>query len=115
MTLLVVQFLDFWHADILCKMGMVDQLVGLLQENHSSFHEHLMSALLTIVQDHPQAMQECQKTELNLRNTLTDRLELLKDKEEFQVRTDLSLEITIFYSWLKIVQLLSKGSYMTPP
>ncbi|XP_060086382.1 hsp70-binding protein 1-like [Ylistrum balloti] len=79
--------------DIMCDIGMIDQLVGHLQEEHSSFHEHIMSALLTIVRDNPRACTECQRHELNLLSTLNDRVDLLKGKEEFQEEREYATEL----------------------
>lgn len=72
-------------TEIMCDMGMIDQLVGHLQEEHSSFHEHIMSALLAIVRHCPRACQECHRHELNIIPTLKQRVEVLTGKEEFQV------------------------------
>ncbi|KAK3102845.1 hypothetical protein FSP39_014379 [Pinctada imbricata] len=69
--------------DILCDIGMIDQLVGELGEEHVNYHEHLMSALLAIVKDHQRAIEECQRTELQLTQLLLNRIEFLKGKEEF--------------------------------
>ncbi|XP_033752609.1 hsp70-binding protein 1-like isoform X2 [Pecten maximus] len=81
------------YKDIMCNIGMIDQLVGHLQEEHSSYHEHLMSALLTIVRDHPRACEECHRHELNLISTLNDRIEFLKGKEEFQEEREYATEL----------------------
>ncbi|XP_071104608.1 hsp70-binding protein 1-like isoform X1 [Haliotis cracherodii] len=72
------------YKDILCDIGMIDQLVGHLGEDHSQLHEHLMSALLMIVTDHSRAVAECRRPELQLHQLLKDRIQLVKDKEEFQ-------------------------------
>lgn len=65
---------------------MIDQLVGQLSEEHCSYHEHVMSALLAIVRDHPRSVEECQRSELDLHSKLQQRIEFLKNKEEFLVR-----------------------------
>lgn len=69
--------------DVLCDMGMIDQLVGHLSEEHSNFHEHLMSALVAIVTDHPRSVAECQRPELDLHNVLRQRIEYLQGKEAY--------------------------------
>lgn len=71
------------YKDILCDIGMIDQLVGQLSEEHCSYHEHVMSALLAIVRDHPRSVEECQRSELDLHSKLQQRIEFLKNKEEF--------------------------------
>ncbi|KAJ8299228.1 hypothetical protein KUTeg_023288 [Tegillarca granosa] len=70
--------------DILCKIGMVDQLVGHLNEEHGNYHEHIMSALLSLIHDHIPAKNECQRSELNLRELLTNRIKDLQGKDEFR-------------------------------
>ena len=75
--------LSYLFLDALCDMGMVDQIVGMLQTEHNAFHEHLMSALLLLVQDHPQSRTECQKSELCLKTTLESRIKFLATKEEY--------------------------------
>ncbi|KAH3884552.1 hsp70-binding protein 1-like isoform X2 [Dreissena polymorpha] len=70
--------------DILCDMGMIDQLVGHLSEEHSLFHEHVLSAILTVIRNHPRSLRECQKAELNLVTLLEQKLRDLKGIEEFQ-------------------------------
>lgn len=71
------------YKDILCDIGMIDQLVGHLNEEHCSFHEHVMSALLAIVRGHPRSVEECQRSEFDLHSKLKQRIEFLKNKEEF--------------------------------
>lgn len=70
--------------DILCDMGMIVQLVGHLSEEHTNFHEHLLSALLTIVKDHPRSVQECLRPELNLISVLQQKVNELKDAQPFR-------------------------------
>lgn len=71
------------YKDILCDIGMIDQLVGHLNEEHSNFHEHVMSAMLAIVRDHPRSVEECQRSELDLHNVLQQRIKFLTGKEQF--------------------------------
>lgn len=64
---------------------MIDQLVGHLNEEHSNFHEHVMSAMLAIVRDHPRSVEEFQRSELDLHNVLQQRIKFLTGKEQFTV------------------------------
>ena len=66
-------------------MGMVEQLVGLLSLRHQQFHEYLVAALYFIVADNKQAQLECLRSEFKLQYLLTERKELLANKEEYQV------------------------------
>jgi hsp70-interacting protein len=70
--------------DTLCNMGFVDQLVALIQEEHSVSHEHLLAALLALATDHEKTLRECQRPELGLHQLLTNRLQLIDDKEEYE-------------------------------
>lgn len=79
--------------DILCKIGMIDQLVGHLNEEHGSYHEHMMSALLALIRDHTPAQNECQRSELNLGELLTNRIKYLQGKDEFMEEREYATEI----------------------
>ena len=68
-------------------MGMVEQLVALLQTEHTSAHEHLVAALLCLVDGNIKAIQECLRPELNLQNYLQSTKQIISHKEEFMVRT----------------------------
>ena len=74
-------------VDILCDIGMIDQLVGHLSEEHSATHEHVMGALLTVVTDHDRALQEAHKPHLNLVDLLTQRIDDIRSVPAFQVRS----------------------------
>ena len=64
---------------------MIDQLVGHLCEEHSGFHEHLMSALLAIVSEHPRSVSECLRPELRTIELLKGRQQELKGKDAYRV------------------------------
>ncbi|XP_068099043.1 hsp70-binding protein 1 [Hyperolius riggenbachi] len=72
------------HKDTLCSMGMIQQLVSLLRTDHSPFHEHVLSALCSMVTDFPQGVLECQAPELAFEELLKERCQLIKQQEEFQ-------------------------------
>uniref|UniRef100_UPI00398EFC5B hsp70-binding protein 1 isoform X2 n=1 Tax=Pristiophorus japonicus TaxID=55135 RepID=UPI00398EFC5B len=72
------------HKDVLCSMGMVQQLVSLIQTEHDAFHEHVLGALCSLVTNFPRGVKQCQEPELCLEEILIERLRLLKDQEEFQ-------------------------------
>ncbi|KAJ7313951.1 hypothetical protein JRQ81_005781 [Phrynocephalus forsythii] len=76
------------QKETLCSMGMVQQLVSLIRSEHSTFHEHVLGALCSLVTDFPQGVQECQAPELALEELLKERSRLLKDQEEFQEELD---------------------------
>ena len=72
-------------------MGMIDQLVGHLSEEHASFHEHLMSALLAIVSDHPRCTSECLRPELRAVELLRNRKKLLQGNDQYMVGVEVKL------------------------
>ncbi|XP_053121738.1 hsp70-binding protein 1 [Hemicordylus capensis] len=72
------------QKETLCSMGMVQQLVALARSEHSTFHEHVLGALCSLVTDFPQGVRECQEPELALEDLLKERCQLIKDQEEFQ-------------------------------
>ena len=72
-------------ADVLHDMGMVDELVSLLHQEHTSSHEYFMGALLFLAEDHSANQDECRRPELKLHDLLINRAKLIKDKPEFQV------------------------------
>ncbi|XP_015665745.1 hsp70-binding protein 1 [Protobothrops mucrosquamatus] len=76
------------QKETLCSMGMVQQLVALVRSEHSTFHEHVLGALCSLVTDFPQGVRECQEPELALEELLKERCQLLKNQEEFQEELD---------------------------
>ncbi|XP_060111859.1 hsp70-binding protein 1 [Heteronotia binoei] len=76
------------QKETLCSMGMVQQLVALIRTEHSTFHEHVLGALCSLVTDFPQGVRECQQPELALEELLKERCQLLKEQEAFQEELD---------------------------
>ncbi|XP_032093029.1 hsp70-binding protein 1 isoform X2 [Thamnophis elegans] len=76
------------QKETLCSMGMVQQLVALVRSEHSTFHEHVLGALCSLVTDFPQGVRECQEPELALEDLLKERCRLLRNQEEFQEELD---------------------------
>uniref|UniRef100_U3ESU5 Hsp70-binding protein 1 n=1 Tax=Micrurus fulvius TaxID=8637 RepID=U3ESU5_MICFL len=76
------------QKETLCSMGMVQQLVALVRSEHSTFHEHVLGALCSLVTDFPQGVRECQEPELALEELLKERCQLLRNQEEFQEELD---------------------------
>jgi len=66
-------------------MGLLEQLIGMLHQPHSTCHEHLMRTLLLLCEDNNQSQAECQRPELGLSQLLKQRLVLLDGKDEYQV------------------------------
>lgn len=93
--------------DILLEKGAVEQLVLLLKtQDHSLAHEHLMSALLTLVTDHKAAQERCLKDDLDVRTFLTQRIQLLANSDEFMEEREYAD---------KLLQILNSPSQSSPP
>lgn len=69
--------------ETLCNMGFVEQLVSLIQREHDLTHEHIVGALHSLVIDYNPGIKECQRSELNLKETLMNRIEFLNGKDQF--------------------------------
>ncbi|XP_042200836.1 hsp70-binding protein 1 isoform X2 [Callorhinchus milii] len=76
------------HKEVLCSMGMVQQLVSLIQAEHEAFHEHVLGALYSLVSHFPRGVKQCKIPELGLENILMERVRMLKNQEEFQEELD---------------------------
>lgn len=79
--------------DVMCDTGMIEQLVGVLNEEHNSFHEHTLAALLSIVTNHQKAVEECQRPELELDKKLQERIRSLNGKDEFREESQYAKEL----------------------
>lgn len=74
--------------DELCDMGFVVQLVGMITDFHQPVLEHLLSALLALVQNHPKSQSECRKPELTLMPTLKNLISNTYGREEYMEEHD---------------------------
>ncbi|XP_046980231.1 hsp70-binding protein 1 isoform X1 [Schistocerca americana] len=70
--------------DELCKMGFIEQLIGLVGPEGSPAVEHLLSAVVALVSDHELSQQECRRPELHLRDKLFQIMQNVSGKEEFR-------------------------------
>ncbi|KAM3822502.1 hsp70-binding protein 1 isoform 3-T3 [Vipera latastei] len=97
------------QKETLCSMGMVQQLVALVRSEHSTFHEHVLGALCSLVTDFPQGVRECQEPELALEELLRERCQLLKNQEEFQSWISVRL-CCVFASIVNLMKTTWTGS-----
>lgn len=72
------------YKSTLCSMGMIQQLVSLLRTEHSSFHEHVLSALCSMATDFPEGIAECRAPELAFEDFLKERCQMIEKQEEYQ-------------------------------
>lgn len=66
-------------------MGYVEQLLTLLNRQHSASHENFMAALLELLSDNSDAVKEASRADLQIVSFLNERINLLSGKEEYQV------------------------------
>ena len=68
-------------------MGMVEQMITILQGPHNRHHEHVVNILLKLVSSYPPALEDCQKEKYGLRQTLENRQRYLQetDPEAYEV------------------------------
>ena len=67
----------------LVDMGMVTQLSGILHTDHGPQHEHILSALRSLVTRSQVARDQARSQELGLESLLSQRRLELRDQEEF--------------------------------
>lgn len=70
--------------EILFKMGFVEQLIALIRGEHTSSHEHIISALLSLVENFEEAQAECRRPEFELRLTLQNLINEYSQDEAFR-------------------------------
>lgn len=80
-------------------MGWVHQLVGLISEERTPSHEHLLSALLALVRDHEECIKDCRDPTLQLQSLLTSYMESVKGKEECEVM-DLGVNFYLYCNYV---------------
>ena len=74
-----------YFVELFCEVGIVEQLVGLLHEEHKLHHEHFLRALAKLAEDNPFAVRECRRTEFSLEQLLREKTKQLAGKEEYKV------------------------------
>ena len=69
-------------------MGMVQQLIAIIEGPHDRHHEHVLNTLLKLVSSCPPALKDCQQEKYGLRQTLENRKHYLQetDPETFEVK-----------------------------
>lgn len=66
-------------------MGYVEQLLSLLTQEHSAYHEHVMAALLELVTDNTAAVTEANRAELHMATFISERIKLINGQPEYEV------------------------------
>ncbi|XP_071491268.1 hsp70-binding protein 1-like [Diadema antillarum] len=83
--------------DTLHNMGMVQQLIHILQGEHRMFHEHVMSAVLHLVSGHDGCCDDALNPQLGFRTFLENRVKELTGKEEFMEELDYSQKLLALF------------------
>ncbi|XP_028514728.1 hsp70-binding protein 1 isoform X2 [Exaiptasia diaphana] len=81
---------DSTIKEALVNMGIVEQLVSLLHEQHELFHEFIADSLAILSENLPKVVQECQRPQLQLEKILHERIHELEkeDKEAFETEIE---------------------------
>ena len=69
-------------AQQMADMGLVVQLAAILHQQLEGYHEHVISALASLITRSPTAREEARAESLNLETLLRERLEAAGEKEE---------------------------------
>ena len=62
-------------------MGMVEQIVIIIQGPHDRHHEHVLNILLKLVSSYPPAPKDCQQEKYGLKETLENRKHYLQESD----------------------------------
>ncbi|PVD33759.1 hypothetical protein C0Q70_05019 [Pomacea canaliculata] len=81
------------YKDTLCAMGIVEQLLSHLMQDHQQEHEHIMAALLCLVRDHLPTQAQCRRPELNLKGVLQQRIKAVDGKDEHREEFEYAQEL----------------------
>eukprot|EP00057_Strongylocentrotus_purpuratus_P031703 XP_785379.3 PREDICTED: hsp70-binding protein 1 [Strongylocentrotus purpuratus] len=84
--------------ETLHSMGLVQQLISLLQTEHKMYHEHVMSAILHLVSQHPGCHADSLHPDLNFQGFLEERTGELNGKEEYLEELEYCQKLTALYS-----------------
>jgi len=79
--------------------------VSLLSQERTPIHEHVLAALLALIQGHEKALEECRDPQLGVHLLLTKYIELHSGEEECLEEIDYSRQI---------LQLLESNSTNVP-
>lgn len=70
--------------DAALSMGMVDQLISMLNDQNDQMRELATAALLALVDNYTEAIEECRRPELSLRDILLQRLGDIENNLQFK-------------------------------
>ena len=79
--------------ETLYNMGMVEQMIIIIQGPHDQHHEHVLNILLKMANSYPPALKDCQQEKYGLKETLESRKHYLQetDPEAYEVQSTLVL------------------------
>ncbi|CAG9864335.1 unnamed protein product [Phyllotreta striolata] len=63
------------------KLGYVDQLLKLLVTERCSYHEHVLSLLVTLLENNKEAVKECEKFNYNVKDVLQRYMQGIRNKD----------------------------------
>lgn len=71
--------------DALVKNDAIPLLISLIATERQPSHEHLLSLLVALITDFPQAISQCSDPKYNLASILRNNLQQISNKDECQV------------------------------
>lgn len=85
--------LIYFFLDELIRMGYIEQLIGQIaiqmqqerNDDQARSSEHLLSALLSLIQNHEESQEICKRSDLQFKEILNCIIENTKDKDEYRV------------------------------
>ncbi|CAB4025571.1 Hsp70-binding 1 [Paramuricea clavata] len=78
------------YLETLYNMGMVQQLIAIIEGPHDRHHEHLLNILLKLVSSCPPALKDCQQEKYGLRQTLENRKHYLQETDPEAFKEEIS-------------------------
>lgn len=82
---ILIHFLYFFSAQLLA-LDYLPCLISLVSKDRTDCHEHVLLLLITLIEDNPEAITECQSSKYNLKEIIHRLMNFVRNKEECQVR-----------------------------
>lgn len=76
----------FVVLDELLSLGYLRCLISLMCKERSESHEHVLSLMVDLIENNPDATIECQKSNNNFKEIIQRHMSKVRNKEEHQVQ-----------------------------
>ena len=72
--------------ELFTQKHFLEHLVKLYSQEETNIHEHVLSAISVLIDNNPEAISQAKlMSNLNLKKTLSDRLEVIRDDPRYLV------------------------------